>query len=84
MEWYHQGSGQGITTGLSCRYGKSASGETAKILKRSMVLPGFADNGHLPDFWEGSAPAYPGDRDVRKLPHVGAALNRRRSHILGF
>ena len=25
MESYHEGSGQGITTGLSCRYGKSAS-----------------------------------------------------------
>jgi hypothetical protein len=33
-----------------------------------MVLPGFADNGHLPDSWDGSAPAYPGDLTSESCP----------------
>jgi hypothetical protein len=42
------------------------------------------DNGHLPDSWDGSALAYPDDREIGKLSPAGAALNRRRSHILAL
>jgi len=45
---------------------------------------GFPDNGHLPDSWDGSALAYPDDRDIGKLPPMGVPLNRWRSCILAF
>ena len=48
--------------------------------RRNTVFP---DNGHLPNSWDGSAPAYPGGRDIGKLPPVGAALNRSRSRVRG-
>jgi hypothetical protein len=40
-------------------------------------------NGHLPGSWDGLVPAYPSDRDIRKLPPMGAALNRSRARVRG-
>jgi hypothetical protein len=62
----------------------SASGQTAKYSNGAQFFRVSSDSRHLPDSWDGPAPAYPGDRDIRKLPPVSAALNRRRSRILGF
>jgi hypothetical protein len=34
------------------------------------------DNGHLPDSWDGSALAYPDDREIGKLSPAGAAKSQ--------
>jgi hypothetical protein len=62
----------------------SHCGQTAKYSNGAQFFRVSPDNGHLPDSWDGSAPAYPGDRDIGKLPPVGAALNRSRSRVRGI
>jgi len=71
-----------------CQGRNVGSGSIASFWRPAVNFRSTPANGHTTDPYLGSAPCplrkHRDDREVGKLPPVGAAPIRRRAHILGF